>query len=130
MNNSKTQAIRSMAIGTAVVLGFGVAAASADPSSQYLRDGTHTYVVRFADLDINKIDGAAALYRRLQQAAGIVCHSLQSRELAMNTEYKACKDRAVADAVTSVGAPVLSQYHESRPTGAKQVKVQLASAQR
>jgi UrcA family protein len=28
------------------------------------------YTVRFADLDLSKLDGAAALYRRLSQAAG------------------------------------------------------------
>jgi hypothetical protein len=34
------------------------------------------YVVRFADLDVSKIEGASALYTRLSHAAGVVCEPL------------------------------------------------------
>lgn len=126
MNHIK---IRAISISAAIVLGFGAAAASAGTSArQLVSDGVATYVVRFADLDLNRIDGAAALYSRLRHAAGIVCVSLQSRDLAMNAKYQACKNRALSDAVAGVGRPILSQYHESHIKGDKKAVMQLADA--
>jgi UrcA family protein len=129
MSHTKFHAIRAITINAAIVLGFSAAAASAaSPNTQFVSDGVNQYVVRFPDLDISKIDGAAALYGRLRQAAGIVCGSLQNRDLAMNAQYVACKDHAVAAAVASVGDPMLSQYHESRTKGEKSALIQLAKA--
>ena len=124
MNNSKTLAI---AATVALTLGFGAASASAGSSnSQFVSDGLNNYVVRFPDLDLSKIDGAAALHARLRHAAGVVCSSLESRNLGINAMYRACIDRAVANAVASVGSPILSQYHESRSKSDKSAVVQLA----
>jgi UrcA family protein len=133
MNNAKCQPIRTIMIGAAIVLGFSAASASAaaassanTSSSQFVSDGVNKYVVRFADLDLGKIDGAAALYSRLRQAAGIVCSSLQSRDLKMKAQYRVCVNDAVADAVSNVGRPMLSQYHESRTKGDKTALIRLA----
>jgi UrcA family protein len=129
MNNSKTLASRATTIGAALILGFSAAAASASTSgSQYVSDGVNKYIVRFPDLDLSKIDGAAVLHARLRHAAGVVCSSLESRNLGINAMYRACMDRAVTNAVASVGSPILSQYHESRAKGEKSTLVQLARA--
>jgi UrcA family protein len=126
MNSIKTRAIT---ISAAIVLGFSAAAASAGTSnSQSVSDGVNTYIVRFPDLDLSKADGVTVLYRRLRQAAANVCRPLQSRDLAMATKYGQCVDHAIAGAVTSVGSPMLSQYHASQTKGDKIAVAQVARA--
>jgi UrcA family protein len=131
---SKCQPVRAMALGAALVLGFSAASVSAaasssasTSSSQFVSGGVNSYVVRFPDLDLNKIDGAAALYSRLRHAAGIVCGSLQSRVLTMDVQYRACTHDAVAAAVAGISRPILSQYYESRTKGDK-TALRLANA--
>ena len=133
---SKCQPVRAITLGAAMVLAFSAASASVSaaasssagaPSSQFVSDGVNRYVVRFADLDLSKIDGAAALYSRLRHAAGIVCGSLQSRVLEMDVQYRACTHDAVTEAVAGIGRPILSQYHESRTKGDK-TALRLANA--
>ena len=129
MTNTKTRAIRAITISSAIVLGFSATIASANtPNSQSVSDGVNHYTVRFADLDLSKLDGAAALYRRLNQAAAIVCSPLDSRSLGMAEQHRKCVAKAIAGAVADVGRPMLSQYHESRTKGEKTVVTQLAKA--
>jgi UrcA family protein len=126
MNNTK---IRAITISAAMVLGFSAAAASASTAnSQFVSDGVNKYIVRFPDLDLSKVDGAAVLYSRLRRAAAIVCSPLESRSLGMAAQYQACFDHAIADAVASVGRPMLSQYHQSHTKGDKTAVAQLARA--
>ncbi|HLZ99515.1 MAG TPA: UrcA family protein [Steroidobacteraceae bacterium] len=127
MKTTNTQAIRAVAICTAVALGFSAAGASAASSkSQLVSDGVNKYVVRFPDLDLSKIDGAATLYSRLSYAATVVCNSLHSRDLGIAARYRACVAQALANAVSNVNRPLVSQYHESRTRGIKGAYVQLA----
>jgi UrcA family protein len=129
MKNTNIQAIRAVAICTAVALGFSAAGASAATSKiQFVSDGVNKYVVRFSDLDLSKIDGAAALYTRLSYAAAIVCNSLRSRDLGIAAKYQACVAQAIANAVASVDRPLVSQYHESRTQSTKAAYVQLVRA--
>ena len=93
-----------------------------------MSDGVSKYIVRFPDLDLSTIDGAAVLYGRLRHAAAIVCDSLESRDLQLFGLYRACVDHAIAGAVASVGSPMLSQYHESRTKGDKIGVAQFAKA--
>jgi UrcA family protein len=126
MNNTK---IRTITISAAIVLGFSAAAASASTSNnQFVSDGVNKYIVRFADLDLSKVDGAAQLYGRLRQAAAIVCGPLESRNLQMAARYQVCVDHAIAGAVAGVGRPMLSQYHQSHTKGDKTAVTQLARA--
>jgi UrcA family protein len=125
--NSNSRAIRAITINTAIVLGFSATIASANTSSsQSVYYGVNQYTVRFADLDLSKLDGAAVLYHRLNQAAAIVCSPLDSKGLAMTAQHRACVDHAIAGAVASVGRPMLSQYYESRTKGDKAAVIQLA----
>jgi UrcA family protein len=129
MTNTKTHAIRAITLSAATALGFYAAGASAGTQNvQFVSDGVNKYIVRFPDLDLSKMDGAAALYVRLKHAAGIACNSLQSRDIGIAAKYRACMQHAVADAVASVNRPLLSQYHESRTNGGKAGPVQLAQA--
>jgi UrcA family protein len=126
MNTAK---IRAITISAAIVLGFSAAAVSAgDSNNQFVSDGVNSYIVRFPDLDLSKIDGATTLYRRLRRAAAIVCSPLQSQTLGLDAQYKVCVGQAIAGAVASVDRPLLSQYHELQTKGGKTAATQLARA--
>jgi UrcA family protein len=129
MNSINTRAIRAITVSTAIVLGFSATIASANTaSSQSVSYGVNQTTVRFADLDLSKLDGAAVLYSRLNQAAANVCSQLDSKRLGMAAQYQSCVKQAISGAVTNVGRPMLSQYHESRSQGAKPAAIQLAKA--
>ena len=129
MNTAKIHAIRVLAISAAITLGFATAGASAGTAEAvFVRDGAINYVVRFPDLDLNKIEGAAALYSRLNHAGQTVCAPLQSRDLKGETTYRACVQQAVANAVAGINRPLVWQYHQSRTKGDKALPVQLAKA--
>ena len=55
--------------------------------------------------------------------------AILSRLSGTPSEYRACVDKAIADAVAIVNRPLLSQYHQLRTKGDKAGLVQLAKAQ-
>jgi UrcA family protein len=127
MNKTTTIAVRAMTTGLAAVIGCSAAQASnvsKDPSATNER---YQNVVRYADVDLSRIDGAITVYGRIRQAANAVCESLDSRVLGLAEKHRACVNQAIADAVASVDRPLLSQYHQLRTTGDKGALVQLAS---
>ena len=121
MNKSTTIAVRAMTIGLAAVIGCSAAHAS-NVSNEF-----HQYVVRFADVDLSRIDGAITVYGRIRQAADAVCESLDSRALGLMEKHRACVNQAITDAVAGINRPLLSQYHQLRTKGDKAGLVQLAS---
>ncbi len=125
MNKTTTIALRAVTIGLAAVI--GCSAAHASSNDQSATKERHQYVVRYADVDLSKIDGAITVYSRIRQAANGVCESLDSRVLGLVEKHRACVNQAIADAVASVNRPLLSQYHQLRTKGDKGAVVQLAS---
>jgi UrcA family protein len=69
--------------------------------------------VRYGDLDVNKAEGAQALYKRLNRAAKTVCAPLQGRDLQSSIEHRTCIGEALANAVVDVNQPLLTQHHKS-----------------
>lgn len=99
----KITARSALALATALSLGWSSATLAA-PS----RVGeVATKTVKFADLDISTADGAQALYERIVTAARSVCRDADSRFV------RECRARAVANAVSGVGSPLLSAAHRS-----------------
>ncbi|NLG76216.1 MAG: UrcA family protein [Xanthomonadaceae bacterium] len=87
-------------------------------------DTPRTRTVRFADLDLDKTEGAATLFSRIRAAARSVCDEHRSRELIRQQRYIACIDLAVANAVARVDEPTLTEYYAnrtSRPSSAPRV---------
>jgi UrcA family protein len=126
MNKPSTTAARALMICAAATFGYS-ASADSFSSAQPLTNESRTYVVRFQDLDLSKIDGATALYARLGHAARVVCGPLASREMSLAQKYRDCMNKAIGDAVASVDRPLVSQYHQSRTKGDRTF-VQLAKA--
>jgi len=67
--------------------------------------------VRFADLNLTRSAGVAALYSRIELAAEEVCEVAHARGVDSITHAKRCKDRAIAQAVADVNVPLLTSYH-------------------
>src|SRR5579863_6404640 len=126
MNKTTTSAVRALTIGLAAVIGCSAAHASNVSQDESATNERHQYVVRFADVDLSRIDGAMAAYARIRQAANAVCESLDSRVLTLTEKHSACVNQAIADAVASINRPLLSQYHQLRTKGDKAALVQLA----
>jgi UrcA family protein len=129
MNKTITNTIRAMTICAATIIGAGANHASAADvaNNASVSDGVRTYVVRFNDLDLTRIEGTTALYGRLRGAASRVCEPLQSRQMELAANHHACMDQAVADAVAKVNRPMLSQYHQQRTNGAGLVRLAQAN---
>ena len=85
------------------VIGAGFAAGAGAGDDGTVREAT----VRYGDLDLSSPQGAAALYRRIGAAAEEVCRPLEGRELGRVVRFRACKQRAIADAVSRVNRPEL-----------------------
>jgi UrcA family protein len=79
-------------------------AANADPAQ---------VAVRFADLDLTRIEGATVLYHRLKQAAETVCTPLAGRNLENATVFKQCVQSGIEAAVTKVDRPMLTAYFQA-----------------
>jgi len=81
--------------------------------------------VQFADLDLTRVEGAAALYRRLHSAAQSVCAPL-ANDLARLDRYKACIADAVSVAVAEVDKPALTMYYRTQINGSSPTLARIA----
>ena len=73
-------------------------------------EAPQTRTVQFADLDITRAEGAAALFGRIRGAAKSVCDVHNSRELLRRQLYIACYETAVSTAVAKINEPTLTDY--------------------
>jgi UrcA family protein len=84
------------------------------------------YLVQFSDLDLSRMEGATALYRRIRYAARMACDPIQTQQLGLAEKYRACVDQAIANAVAGVNSPLLTQYFQLHTRGDGAGLVQLA----
>jgi len=78
--------------------------------------------VRYQDLNLNNLEGVANLYERIHAAADVVCRSTEGPQLVNRvfwSEWNACINHAVANAVDTVHDEKLSAYHRERSRGWK-----------
>jgi UrcA family protein len=100
----------SVLIVLCLSLSGATAACAAESPSQ-----TRRQVVAYADLNLSTRQGAATLYSRIRAAANQVCPtSGDSRTLTELTRTKNCLDRAIAQAVGTVGNSNLTQLYLER----------------
>lgn len=86
---------------------------SATPAlSQATEPGSRpTYVVSFADLNLDSATGTELLYRRIRWGAEVVCRSLQGRGISQQILHDRCESEAIGRAVNDVGHPRLTAYY-------------------
>jgi UrcA family protein len=128
MNTTMVTTVRATTVCIAAILGFNAAAAFAGTPwyDEAAAAMLPKYVVQFQDLDLSRIEGAATLYARLRHAARTVCESIQTQQPMLVEKYRACVDKAIADAVTKVNRPLLSQYLQLHIKGDRAGPPQLA----
>ena len=73
-----------------------------------------TRSVNYVQADLNDPASAAALYKRIQRAARLVCEQPFAREVDHYAEFKTCYDRAVDAAVANVDATALTAVHHRK----------------
>jgi UrcA family protein len=68
--------------------------------------------VRFGDLNVDRPEGAAVLYRRIERAAERVCGEPQLTGSYMTSSFwRSCVTQAVDHAVATVDRPALTAYY-------------------
>jgi UrcA family protein len=77
-------------------------------------DDVPTRVVKFGDLDLNRSEGAAALYARISAAAREVCPPSRVWALRLHAESNECRHRAIAKAISDVGSSTLTKYYQEK----------------
>ena len=83
-------------------------------------------LVKFADLNLNSLEGASTLYRRIEQAAERVCGGpVDMRELAVAVRISSCKVHSVERAVDAVNSTVLTSLHLAK-TGRTEKPITMA----
>jgi UrcA family protein len=106
--NSKSMNVHSLRRVTlaALVCVLGTAPTWAGPSGPSI-------TVSFRDLDLSSIEGATALYHRIQAAAKQVC-GRPGPDLLEQGLWRSCYRNATADAVGKVNSPLLTAVHKGR----------------
>lgn len=74
-------------------------------------------VVDYADLDLDSVAGNKALYARLSHAAARACGpEPESKDLRGRSDYRQCREEALAKAVDRIGSPELQALHTGQST--------------
>lgn len=117
MNTMTTsQSFRGL-LAAAVLSALGCSLATVCSAAEPLNPLQRT--VKYADLNVSKPEGAAALYVRIQRAARQVCLPFDGDRLSSKARMGACVHKAIADAVAQVGEPALFDAynaHYGQPT--------------
>ena len=117
-----TTLILTATLGT--VSHVGLAAQSAQTPGS---DSPKQMLIRYADLDLARPEGASVLFRRLQSAAKIVCSPLESFPGKFNM-FQRCVSDAMARAVTQVDRPGLNAYYRGKVPGSNAAPIEVASS--
>ena len=74
--------------------------------------------VSYGDLNLSGDAGTQVLYQRIVKAAAQVCELADIRDLRQNAEAKACRARAIGQAVHEVNSPrLVAVYSAHQPHG-------------
>jgi UrcA family protein len=117
----KLQHMTATVLFSALALSFAAMCPAGDTT------GANQSTVKYADLNVSSPAGAAALYARINVAAGGVCRPLDGRDLASKTQFDRCVHKAIADAVSKVNQPALYSIYNGK--NSTQKPIMLASGQ-
>jgi UrcA family protein len=97
-----------------VLSGVIASSVAALPAAQAENFDTPQVTVKFGDLDISHPHGAAVLYSRIKAAAETVCAPYWATGFAARVSGYDCVHSAIAEAVTAVDQPALSQVYGAK----------------
>jgi len=111
MNSTIAKHCAHLAIATTLAAGLAANHAWAAEPTQVAT----SVVVHYADLDLSRPKDARVLYDRLHAAARLVCREsvVVLEDLEHLRQYHDCIDRALANAVTDVGAATVTAVREA-----------------
>lgn len=81
-----------------IALAIGSASAASAQAQPVANSDAPRAVVRYGDLDLSASAGAKALHGRIVRAAGMVCGTDHSRDLAAQIEARKCRKFALEQA--------------------------------
>lgn len=111
MQNHNSAASRFISLLLLTTLAVAASAASIAAPPTDIRQK----VLDYSDLDLNSMSGVRRVYARIRKAAEAVCGDQQvTGSRITQPDWRACYDRAVADAVAQLDEPALSAYHQRR----------------
>ena len=119
MNNMTSSTKFSRQTATALFGALALSVATICPACE--GTGALQVKVTYADLDVSKPAGAAALYSRISSAAGDVCRDRDHGSLSSKLNFNRCVHQAIADAVTDVSQPALYSVYNSKNPAPKPV---------
>jgi UrcA family protein len=80
-------------------------------SAQTTQEQAPQHAVRYSQADFADAKSVAALYKRLQRASQNVCEEFQRADANNRHKYRACYEKALADAVYEVNEQTLTALH-------------------
>ena len=110
--NLDRPALRMLLVGIAGCT-FALGAQAGEPAStdRLVRN----VVVDYSDLDLGEAKDAQVMYARLTAAARTACgNEATARDLRRAADYRACRERALNDAVVGVDSTRLQALHAAR----------------
>lgn len=112
--------VKTIVLAAALAMGAQAAYSADNVSLSHVR---LTKTVSYGDLDLERTEGVAVLYKRLNHAAKAVCGPLKSRQLRQMVLRSECIKEALANAITDVDQPLLTQYYRSNGSASAQAVV-------
>jgi UrcA family protein len=86
--------------------------------------------VRFGDLNVDRPEGAAVLYRRIERAAKRVCGEPRLPGSHFTSPiWRSCVVQAVEQAIATVDRPALTAYYREHAASSQQKSLRWAAAQ-
>jgi len=104
------QRLIALAALALIASAFGIAQAFADEPG----GAAHHRLVRYDDLNLGHEAGARKLYKRIKDAAEIVCRPFNGRPLSQHENQFTCVNSAIEGAVRQVNEPMLTRYYQER----------------
>jgi UrcA family protein len=83
--------------------------------------------VRYSDLNLGHMEGAAALYTRIRFAADTVCAPLWGWDPSSVARFRKCVQSAIDGAVAKVDEPLLTSYALAHGTSRVPSPAQIAN---
>jgi UrcA family protein len=98
-------------LGTQLTIATSLARAAEAP-----KDDTPAKAVDYSDLNLRKNADVARLYGRIKLAASSVCSPVAGKDAQRAARFHHCVNDAVAQAVTQIDAPLLTQRYAAAAT--------------
>jgi len=101
---------RTTSIATVATI-LAVCALRADAGTPVIDTSSLTKTVDYSDLDLHQPKHVAALYRRIANAATVVCKPLAARDMPRSLHYRKCLNDSIEHAIDDVHEPLLSEHY-------------------